>query len=182
MLIGVPKEIKNHEYRVGMVPASVRELVQHGHQVVVEANAGAGIGCSDADYVAAGATVLATADEVFAKAEMIVKVKEPQAVEVAMLEPRHTLFTYLHLAPDPDLTRGLCESGAICIAYETVEDARGRLPLLAPMSEVAGKIATQAGAFMLEKPLGGRRRRCRARAGGRCCGRRRRPWPPSPTR
>ena len=122
----------------------------------IQQGAGEGSAIADADYVAQGARILPDADAVFAEADLIVKVKEPQPVEVARLEPRHTLFTYLHLAPDPELTRGLLDSGATCIAYETVEDASGRLPLLAPMSEVAGKIATQAGAFMLEKPLGGR--------------------------
>ena len=156
MLIGVPKEIKNHEYRVGMVPASVRELVQHGHQVVVQTQAGSGIGCSDADYVAAGATVLATAEEVFAKAEMIVKVKEPQAVERARLREGQVLFTYLHLAPDLPQTEDLIKSGATCIAYETVTAANGGLPLLAPMSEVAGRMSIQAGATALQKANGGR--------------------------
>ncbi|MCW3040404.1 MAG: alanine dehydrogenase, partial [Solirubrobacterales bacterium] len=156
MRLGVPTEIKTDEYRVGMTPAGVRELVEHGHEVVVQAGAGLGSAIEDADYTAQGAQILPDADAVFATAETIVKVKEPQPVEVARLQPHHTLFTYLHLAPDPDLTRGLMASGATCIAYETVTDARGRLPLLAPMSEVAGKIATQAGAFMLEKPLGGR--------------------------
>jgi alanine dehydrogenase len=154
--VGVPTEIKPDEYRVALTPAGVRELATHGHSVVVEAGAGLGSGIEDSDYASQGAEILADADAVFAAAEMIVKVKEPQPVEVARLEPRHTLFTYLHLAPDPELTQGLVDSGATCVAYETVEDARGRLPLLAPMSEVAGKIATQAGAFMLEKPLGGR--------------------------
>jgi alanine dehydrogenase len=154
--VGVPSEIKPDEYRVALTPAGVRELVSHGHSVFVQSGAGDGSGIEDSDYVSQGADVLADADAVFAAAEMIVKVKEPQPVEVARLEPRHTLFTYLHLAPDPALTQGLVESGATCVAYETVEDTRGRLPLLAPMSEVAGKIATQAGAFMLEKPLGGR--------------------------
>jgi alanine dehydrogenase len=154
--VGVPTEIKTDEYRVALTPAGVRELVEHGHEVVVQAGAGEGSAISDEDYRSQGARVGADAAAVFAEADMIVKVKEPQPDEVAMLEGRHTLFTYLHLAPDPELTRGLVESGATCVAYETVEDARGRLPLLAPMSEVAGKIATQAGAFMLEKPLGGR--------------------------
>jgi alanine dehydrogenase len=154
--VGVPTEIKSDEYRVALTPAGVRELVGHDHSVVVETGAGEGSGISDEDYVSQGAEILPDADAVFAAADMIVKVKEPQPVEVARLEARHTLFTYLHLAPDPALTRGLIDSGATCIAYETVEDSRGRLPLLAPMSEVAGKIATQAGAFMLEKPLGGR--------------------------
>ncbi len=156
MRVGVPSEIKNHEYRVAMTPAGVRELTDLGHEVVVQAGAGLGSAITDEDYVAQGAEILPDADAVFAAAEMIVKVKEPQPVEVARLRPDHLLFTYLHLAPDPALTRGLVESGATCIAYETVVDANGRLPLLAPMSEVAGKIATQAGAYILEKPLGGR--------------------------
>jgi alanine dehydrogenase len=154
--VGVPTEIKKDEYRVGLTPAGVRELVEHGHQVVVQAGAGEGSAIADADYERQGAEILPDAAAVFAAADMIVKVKEPQAPEVALLESRHLLFTYLHLAPDPELTQGLIDSGASCVAYETVEDTRGRLPLLAPMSEVAGKIATQAGAFMLEKPLGGR--------------------------
>jgi alanine dehydrogenase len=156
MRVGVPTEIKQDEYRVGLTPAGVRELVEHGHEVLVEAGAGHGSAITDADFERQGARILPDASTVFGEAEMVVKVKEPQPSEVALLEPRHTLFTYLHLAPDPELTRGLVDSGATCVAYETVEDARGRLPLLAPMSEVAGKIATQAGAFMLEKPLGGR--------------------------
>jgi alanine dehydrogenase len=156
MKIGVPTEVKTDEYRVAMTPAGVRELVDAGHEVSVQSGAGEGSSISDADYAAQGATILPDADAVFADATLIVKVKEPQSPEVARLRPHHTLFTYLHLAADEALTRGLMESGATCIAYETVEDARGRLPLLAPMSEVAGKIATQAGAFMLEKPLGGR--------------------------
>ena len=156
MKVGVPTEIKTDEYRVALTPSGVRELTDHGHEVVVQAGAGEGSAIADDDYVAQGARIAADADEVFGAADLIVKVKEPQPAEVARLEPRHTLFTYLHLAPDPELTTGLMESGATCIAYETVEDAAGRLPLLAPMSEVAGKIATQAGAFMLEKPLGGR--------------------------
>ncbi len=156
MRIGVPKEIKNHEYRVGMVPASVKELVLQGHQVMVETNAGAGIGFTDADYVAAGETVLATADEVFAKAEMIVKVKEPQAVERARLREGQVLFTYLHLAPDWPQTEDLIKSKATCIAYETVTSANGGLPLLAPMSEVAGRMSIQAGATALQKANGGR--------------------------
>jgi alanine dehydrogenase len=154
--VGVPTEIKADEYRVALTPAGVRELVDHGHEVVVQGGAGEGSAIPNADYERQGARILPDADAVFAEADMIVKVKEPQPEEVARLESRHVLFTYLHLAPDPGLTRGLVESGATCVAYETVEDARGRLPLLAPMSEVAGKIATQAGAFMLEKPLGGR--------------------------
>jgi alanine dehydrogenase len=156
MKVGVPSEIKSDEYRVALTPAGVRELVVHDHSVVVQAGAGEGSGITDDAYVSQGAEILPDADAVFADAEMIVKVKEPQPAEVARLEPRHTLFTYLHLAPDSELTQALVASGATCIAYETVEDSRGRLPLLAPMSEVAGKIATQAGAFMLEKPLGGR--------------------------
>ena len=156
MIVGVPTEIKTDEYRVALTPAGVRELAEHDHDVVVQAGAGEGSAISDDDYRSQGARILPDAEAVFGEAEMIVKVKEPQPDEVAMLEARHLLFTYLHLAPDPELTRGLVESGATCVAYETVEDARGRLPLLAPMSEVAGKIATQAGAFMLEKPLGGR--------------------------
>jgi alanine dehydrogenase len=156
MKVGVPTEIKTDEYRVALTPSGVRELVEHGHEVVVQSGAGVGSAITDDDYAGQGARILPDADSVFADADLIVKVKEPQPVEVARLEPRHTLFTYLHLAPDPELTRGLIESGATCIAYETVTDPRGRLPLLAPMSEIAGKIATQAGAFMLEKPLGGR--------------------------
>ena len=156
MRIGVPTEVKTDEYRVALTPAGVRELVDRGHQVLVQSDAGEGSGIADADYAAQGATIVADADTVFTEAELVVKVKEPQRDEVARLEPRHILFTYLHLAPDPELTQGLIDSGATCIAYETVEDGDGRLPLLAPMSEVAGKIATQAGAFILEKPLGGR--------------------------
>jgi alanine dehydrogenase len=154
--VGVPTEIKTDEYRVALTPSGVRELTDRGHSVCVQAGAGEGSQIVDEQYAAQGATVVPDAEAVFGEAELIVKVKEPQPEEVARLTPRHTLFTYLHLAPDPELTRGLIESGATCIAYETVTDARGRLPLLAPMSEVAGKIATQAGAFMLEKPLGGR--------------------------
>ena len=156
MKVGVPTEIKTDEYRVALTPSGVRELADHGHEVLVQQGAGEGSQIGDDDYVAQGARIVPDADAVFGEAELIVKVKEPQPEEVARLEPRHTLFTYLHLAPDPALTQGLVDSGATCIAYETVEDRAGRLPLLAPMSEVAGKIATQAGAFMLEKPLGGR--------------------------
>jgi alanine dehydrogenase len=156
MKVGVPTEIKPDEYRVALTPAGVRELVDHGHEVLIQAGAGEGSAIPDEQYVAQGARILPDADAVFGEGELILGVKEPQPEEVHLLRPEHTLFTYLHLAPAPDLTKGLCETGAICIAYETVEDARGRLPLLAPMSEVAGKIATQAGAFMLEKPLGGR--------------------------
>ncbi|ENQ4670161.1 alanine dehydrogenase [Vibrio cholerae] len=155
MIIGVPKEIKNHEYRVGMIPASVRELVSHRHQVYVETNAGSGIGFSDDDYIAVGASILPTAADVFAKAEMIVKVKEPQAIERAMLKEGQILFTYLHLAPDFPQTEELIKSKAVCIAYETVTDNMGRLPLLAPMSEVAGRMSIQAGAQTLEKSRGG---------------------------
>src|SRR4051794_21337089 len=156
MKVGVPTEIKTDEYRVALTPSGVRELADHGHDVLVQRGAGEGSAISDADYEAQGATIVADAETVFGEAEMVVKVKEPQAPEVAMLRPGQTLFTYLHLAPDPELTRGLVDSGATCIAYETVTDARGRLPLLAPMSEIAGKIATQAGAYQLEKPYGGR--------------------------
>jgi alanine dehydrogenase len=156
MKVGVPTEVKTDEYRVALTPAGVRELVDGGHDVYVQSGAGEGSALSDEAYRAQGATILPDADAVFGETTLIVKVKEPQPEEVTRLEPRHTLFTYLHLAADEALTRGLMESGATCIAYETVEDTRGRLPLLAPMSEVAGKIATQAGAFMLEKPLGGR--------------------------
>ncbi|GGA68749.1 alanine dehydrogenase [Neiella marina] len=156
MLIGVPKEIKNHEYRVGMVPASVRELTQRGHQVLVQTMAGDGIGFSDDDYRAAGADIADDAETIFARAEMIVKVKEPQAVERAMLRPDQILFTYLHLAPDPEQTKDLVDSKAICIAYETVTDAYGGLPLLAPMSEVAGRMSIQAGAQALERSQLGR--------------------------
>jgi alanine dehydrogenase len=154
--IGVPTEIKADEYRVAVTPAGVRELVDHGHEVLIEAGAGEGSAITDADYEAQGAAIAADAAEVFGAAEMILHVKELQPSEIEMLRPGQLLFTYLHLAPDPEQTRGLCGAGVTAIAYETVEDARGRLPLLAPMSEVAGKIATQAGAFMLEKPLGGR--------------------------
>jgi alanine dehydrogenase len=155
MRIGVPKEIKNHEYRVGLTPASVREVVAHGHQVLVESGAGAGIGAEDEAYRAAGASVIADAREVFQAAEMVVKVKEPQAGERALLRPGQVLFTYLHLAPDPEQTRDLLASGATCIAYETVTDGQGRLPLLAPMSQVAGRLSIQAGAWALERAHGG---------------------------
>ncbi len=156
MKVGVPTEVKSDEYRVALTPAGVRELADAGHEVYVQRGAGEGSAIADEAYVAQGATILPDAEAVFGEAAMIVKVKEPQPEEVARLAPHHTLFTYLHLAADEKLTRALMKSGATCIAYETVEDSRGRLPLLAPMSEVAGKIATQAGAFMLEKPLGGR--------------------------
>jgi alanine dehydrogenase len=155
MLIGVPKEIKNHEYRVGLAPASVREVVHNGHEVLVERGAGAGIGAADAEFEAAGARMVNTAEEVFANAEMIIKVKEPQAVERAMLRPGQILFTYLHLAPDPEQTKDLVDSGAVCVAYETVTSPYGGLPLLAPMSKVAGRMAIQAGAYCLEHPHGG---------------------------
>jgi alanine dehydrogenase len=154
--IGVPAEIKADEYRVAITPSGVRELVDAGHELFIQRGAGEGSAIADADYEAQGATILPTAEDVFGEADLIIGVKEPQPEEVARLEPRHTLFTYLHLAPAPELTKSLADTGATCIAYETVEDRDGRLPLLAPMSEVAGKIATQAGAFMLEKPLGGR--------------------------
>lgn len=156
MKIGCPKEIKPQEYRVGMTPNAVREAVVHGHSVVVEAGAGLGAGFTDADYTAAGATLLSSAEEVFAAAELIVKVKEPQAVERKRLRHGQVLFTYLHLAPDPDQTRDLLESGVTAIAYETVTDDRGGLPLLAPMSEVAGRLAPQVGAWALQKANGGR--------------------------
>ena len=156
MRIGVPKEVKTNEYRVGLVPGSVRELVHHGHEIVVEQDAGAGIGIDDVDYVRAGATVAESAAEVFAKADMIVKVKEPQPAEIAMLRSGQVLFTYLHLAADKGQTEGLLRSGATCIAYETVTDGHGGLPLLAPMSEVAGRMSVQVGAHCLEKEQGGK--------------------------
>jgi alanine dehydrogenase len=156
MKVGVPTEIKTDEYRVSLTPAGVRELVEHGHEVIIQAGAGVGSTIPDKEYTAQGAHIAPDAKSVFDEADMVLGVKEPQPEEVAMLRPDHLLFTYLHLAPDPHLTRGLVDSGAICVAYETVVDEHGRLPLLAPMSEVAGKIATQAGAFFLERPLGGR--------------------------
>jgi alanine dehydrogenase len=156
MRIGVPTEIKSGEYRVAVTPAGVRELEEHGHEVLVQAGAGEGSAITDSDFEAQGATIVPEAAELFGEAEMILHVKELQPTEIEMLRPGQLLFTYLHLAPDPEQTHGLCGSGVTAIAYETVEDAHGRLPLLAPMSEVAGKIATQAGAFMLEKPMGGR--------------------------
>ena len=155
MRIGLPQEIKNHEYRVGLTPASVRELVAHGHSVLVQSGAGAAIGLTDAQYQAAGASLAPDAATVFAQSDMVVKVKEPQASECAMLRPGQILYTYLHLAPDPQQTAALVASGAICIAYETVTSASGGLPLLAPMSEVAGRMAVQAGAAHLEKSKGG---------------------------
>lgn len=155
MLVGTPKEIKDHEDRVGLVPSSVRELVAAGHKVIIEKNAGAGIGVADAAYVKAGATIVDTPDEIFAKADMVVKVKEPLAVERKKLREGQTLFTYLHLAPDPEQAEDLMKSGATCIAYETVTAANGSLPLLAPMSEVAGRMAPQVGAAALENAAGG---------------------------
>jgi alanine dehydrogenase len=155
MKIGVPKEIKNHEYRVGLTPASVREFVAHGHSVIVQAGAGAAIGLDDAQYRTAGATLADSAAEVFRSADMIVKVKEPQPAECAMLRAGQLLYTYLHLAPDPEQTAALVKSGAICIAYETITGPNGGLPLLAPMSEVAGRMSIQAGAAHLEKSKGG---------------------------
>jgi alanine dehydrogenase len=155
MLIGVPKEIKNHEYRVGLTPSSVRELTAHGHEVLVEHNAGEGIGAPDHVYEKAGARIAANAADIFARAGMIVKVKEPQATERAMLKPDQVLFTYLHLAPDPAQCTDLIASGAVCIAYETVTQPGGGLPLLAPMSEVAGRLSIQAGAHSLERAHGG---------------------------
>ena len=154
MRVGVPKEIKVLENRVGLVPGSVREAVEQGHHVIVEHNAGQGIGMDDDAYRRAGAQVAATAAEVFGGSEMIVKVKEPQSVERAMLKPGQILFTYLHLAPDPEQAKDLLDSGAVCIAYETVTSPLGGLPLLAPMSEVAGRMSIQAGAYYLEKPHG----------------------------
>lgn len=156
MKIGCPKEIKPQEFRVGITPNAAREAVSHGHSVMIETNAGTGAGFSDADYVAAGAKIVPTAEEVFAASEMIVKVKEPQAVERKRLREGQVLFTYLHLAPDPEQTRDLLDSGVTGIAYETVTDDRGGLPLLAPMSEVAGRLAPQVGAWTLQKANGGR--------------------------
>jgi alanine dehydrogenase len=156
MRVGVPTETKADEYRVAITPAGVRELIERGHEVLIQRGAGEGSSVADADFDAQGARIAADAAAVFGEAEMILKVKEPQPPEVELLRPGQLLFTYMHLAPAPELTKGICASGAIAIAYETVEDSHGRLPLLAPMSEVAGKIATQAGAFMLEKPMGGR--------------------------
>ncbi len=156
MRVGVPKEIKNHEYRVGLTPGAVREYVAHGHDVVVETQAGAGIGADDGAYQAAGAKVLETASDVFTQADMIVKVKEPQPSEWVQLRENQILYTYLHLAPDAAQTKGLLDSGCTAIAYETVTDERGGLPLLAPMSEVAGRLSIQAAATALQKPNGGR--------------------------
>ncbi|HUB99688.1 MAG TPA: alanine dehydrogenase [Solirubrobacterales bacterium] len=156
MKIGVPTEIKDDEYRVAITPAGVREMTEHGHEVLVQTGAGDGSAIGDEEYAAQGAAIVDDAPALFEQAEMILHVKELQASEIEMLRPGQLLFTYLHLAPDPEQTRGLCESGVTAIAYETVEDSHGRLPLLAPMSEIAGKIATQAGAHALEKPHGGR--------------------------
>ncbi len=156
MKVGVPTEIKTDEYRVALTPAGVRELVEHGHEIVMQAGAGVGSTIPDEEYTAQGARIAPDAQSVLDEVDLVLGVKEPQPEEVAMLRHDQLLFTYLHLAPDPELTRGLVESGATCVAYETVVDEHGRLPLLAPMSEVAGKIATQAGAFFLERPLGGR--------------------------
>lgn len=156
MLIGVPKEIKNHEYRVGLTPESVAELVQDGQSVIIETQAGVGIGSLDEAYIAAGAEIVETAAEVFKRAEMIIKVKEPQAAERAMLREGQILYTYLHLAPDPEQTKDLIKSKAVCIAYETVTDDKGHLPLLKPMSQVAGRLAIQVGAKALQKDSGGR--------------------------
>jgi len=154
--VGVPSEVKPDEYRVALTPVGARELAEHGHEILVEQGAGVGSAISDSDYLAQGARIVPAAEDVWGEADLVLKVKEPLPEEVPLLRSSTTLFTFLHLAPAPELTRGLRDSGAVCIAYETVEDAVGRLPLLAPMSEIAGKIATQAGAFMLEKPLGGR--------------------------
>ena len=155
MKIGVPKEIKNHEYRVGLVPSSVQELVAAGHEVLVERGSGLGVGIADTDYQAAGASIVKDAATVFNEAELIVKVKEPQLSECAMLKPHHTLFTYLHLAADPDQAKALQRSGATAIAYETVTADDGSLPLLTPMSEVAGRMSIQVGAYSLQKASGG---------------------------
>ena len=156
MRIGVPKEIKVHEYRVGLVPASVRELIHNGHEVVVEQNAGAGVGFEDSDFAAIGAEILPTVADVFETADMIIKVKEPQTSEISMLRQDQVLFTYLHLAAEPEQTQGLVDSGCVAIAYETVTDDQGGLPLLAPMSEVAGRMSIQVGALCLEKEKGGK--------------------------
>jgi len=172
MLIGVPKEIKTHEYRVGLVPSSVRELVHNGHKVLIQTGAGSGIGFDDKAYKSAGARIAASAEEVFKKAEMIVKVKEPQPKECKMLRSGQLLFTYLHLAPDPEQTHALLKSGCTAIAYETVTSARGGLPLLAPMSEVAGRMSVQVGgplpgegAGRLRHPPGRRARRAAGQGG-----------------
>ena len=156
MIIGVPKEIKNNENRVGMVPGGVRTLIADGHTVYMQKDAGLGIGIPDAEYVAVGAKILNTAAEIFEKATMIIKVKEPQAVEIAMLKPHHILYTYLHLAPDPEQTKGLMKSGCTAIAYETIQNLDGSLPLLVPMSEVAGRMSVQMGAAHLQLDKGGK--------------------------
>jgi alanine dehydrogenase len=156
MKIGVPKEIKNNENRVGLVPAGVRQLVEDGHELFVETNAGLGIGIPDEEFVAAGAKILPSLEAVFEKSTMIIKVKEPQPVEIALLRPHHILYTYLHLAADKDLTEGLMKSGSTCVAYETIQLPNGSLPLLNPMSEVAGRMATQIGAAYLQKDKGGK--------------------------
>ena len=156
MLIGVPKEIKNHEYRVGLTPGSVRELVHHNHRIMIETSAGAGVGVTDDEYAAAGAIVVDSVEEVYASAEMIVKVKEPQTSEYSMLREGQVVFTYFHLAPAPELTRALMDSGIIAVAYETVTGPDNTLPLLAPMSEVAGRLSIQAGAHCLERDQGGK--------------------------
>ena len=156
MKVGVASEVKSDEYRVALTPVGARELAERGHEVLIERGAGEGSAIADSDFEAQGARIVPGAEDVWDEADLVLKVKEPQEEEVPLIRPEVTLFTYLHLAPAPELTRGLRDSGATCVAYETVEDQAGRLPLLAPMSEIAGKIATQAGAFMLEKPLGGR--------------------------
>ncbi len=156
MIIGVPKEIKNNENRVGMVPGGVRTMVADGHTVYIQKNAGVGIGITDEEYVSAGAKILDTAAEVFEKSTMIIKVKEPQAVEIAMLKPHHILYTYLHLAPDPEQTKGLMKSGCTAVAYETIQNLDGSLPLLVPMSEVAGRMSVQIGASYLQLDKGGK--------------------------
>ena len=155
MLIGVPKEIKNHEYRIGLTPSGARELISHGHKVMVQHDGGKSIGLTNEMYLKAGAEIVASAEEIFARADMIIKVKEPQPVECKMLRPGQLLYTYLHLAPDPERTKALVASGCTAIAYETVTDRKGGLPLLAPMSEVAGRMSIQAGAHALEKAQGG---------------------------
>jgi alanine dehydrogenase len=156
MKVGVPSEVKADEYRVALTTIGARELAEHGHEVLIQAGAGEGSAIADSAYEAQGARIVPAVEDVWADSDLVLKVKEPQPEELPLIHSDLTLFTYLHLAPAPKLTRALCDSGATCVAYETVEDSRGRLPLLAPMSEIAGKIATQAGAFMLEKPLGGR--------------------------
>jgi alanine dehydrogenase len=154
--VGVPSEVKADEYRVALTPIGVRELTEHGHEALIQAGAGEGSSIADTAYEAQGGRIVPAVEDVWGEADLVLKVKEPQPDEVSLIRSDLTVFTYLHLAPAPGLTKALCDSGATAVAYETVEDSRGRLPLLAPMSEIAGKIATQAGAFMLEKPLGGR--------------------------